>query len=253
MHYYQHHIGDFIKATARLSDSQTIAYLRLLWMYYDTEKPLILDTELLAFQIGTSIQDTELLLRTFFILTDKGWKQTRCEEEISSYREFLNKKSMAGRASAEQRKNTRSTPVQQTLNDSSTDVQLTTNHKPITNIGAAKATKGTRFSLDAIPEEWVLFCRKERSDLNPILVFEGFKDYWVSVAGAKGVKADWFATWRNWVRSQNQAPVNKADQVFTTVPSRFERDPALIEVENKLKQGVPMPPEIRLAMERLRK
>ena len=94
MHYYQHHIGDFIKATARLSDSQTIAYLRLLWMYYDTEKPLILDTELLAFQIGTSIQDTELLLRTFFILTDEGWKQTRCEEEISSYREFLNKKSI---------------------------------------------------------------------------------------------------------------------------------------------------------------
>ena len=134
MHYYQHHIGDFIKATARLSDSQTIAYLRLLWMYYDTEKALILDTELLAFQIGTSIQDTELLLRTFFILTDEGWKQTRCEEEISSYREFLNKKSMAGRASAEQRKNTRSTPVQHTLNDSSTDVQLTTNHKPITNI-----------------------------------------------------------------------------------------------------------------------
>jgi uncharacterized protein YdaU (DUF1376 family) len=134
MHYYQHHIGDFIKATARLSDSQTIAYLRLLWMYYDTEKPLILDTELLAFQIGTSIQDTELLLRTFFILSDEGWKQTRCEEEISSYREFLNKKSMAGRASAEQRKNIRSTPVQQTLNDSSTDVQLTTNHKPITNI-----------------------------------------------------------------------------------------------------------------------
>jgi uncharacterized protein YdaU (DUF1376 family) len=134
MHYYQHHIGDFIKATARLSDSQTIAYLRLLWMYYDTEKPLILDTELLAFQIGTSIQDTELLLRTFFILTDEGWKQTRCEEEISSYREFLNKKSMAGRASAEQRKNTRSTPVQQTLNDGSTDVQLTNNHKPITNI-----------------------------------------------------------------------------------------------------------------------
>jgi uncharacterized protein YdaU (DUF1376 family) len=134
MHYYQHHIGDFIKATARLSDSQTIAYLRLLWMYYDTEKPLILDTELLAFQIGTSIQDTELLLRTFFILSDEGWKQTRCEEEISSYREFLNKKSMAGRASAEQRKNIRSTPVQQTLNDSSTDVQLTNNHKPITNI-----------------------------------------------------------------------------------------------------------------------
>jgi len=61
---------------------------------------------------------------------------------------------------------------------------------------------------------------------------------------------------RNWVSFKAEwvaKPENKADQVFTTVPSRFERDPALIEVENKLKQGVPMPPEIRLAMERLRK
>jgi len=66
----------------------------------------------------------------------------------------------------------------------------------------SKASKGTRFSLDVIPEEWILFCRKERSDLNPTVVFDGFKDYWVSVAGAKGVKLDWFATWRNWIRNQ---------------------------------------------------
>jgi uncharacterized protein YdaU (DUF1376 family) len=151
MHYYQHHIGDFIKATARLSDSQTMAYLRLLWMYYDTEKPLILDTELLAFQIGTSIQDTELLLRTFFILTDEGWKQTRCEEEILDYREFRNKKSMAGKASAEQRKNTRSTPVEQPFNDSLTDVQLTTNHKPITNINIYN---------DQFDEFWKIYPKK---------------------------------------------------------------------------------------------
>jgi hypothetical protein len=68
-----------------------------------------------------------------------------------------------------------------------------------------KAPKGTRFTLDAVPEEWILFCRKERSDLNPTVVFEGFKDYWVSVAGAKGVKLDWFATWRNWIRNQKGA------------------------------------------------
>jgi len=61
---------------------------------------------------------------------------------------------------------------------------------------------------------------------------------------------------RNWVSFKADwvdKPVNKADQIFTTVPSRFERDPALIEVENKLKEAVPMPPEIRAAMERLRK
>jgi hypothetical protein len=64
----------------------------------------------------------------------------------------------------------------------------------------------------------------------------------VVVRNWQSFKADWVAK-----------PENKADQVFTTVPSRFERDPALIDVENRLKQGVPMPPEIRAAMERLRK
>ena len=102
-------------------------------------------------------------------------------------------------------------------------------------------------------EEWMQFCREERPDLNVTKVFASFKDYWVAKSGQQAVKLDWFATWRNWVRSQNQAPVNKADQVFTTVPSRFDRDPALIAVEQKLKEAVPMPPEIRAAIERLRK
>ena len=64
----------------------------------------------------------------------------------------------------------------------------------------------------------------------------------VVVRNWQSFKAEWVAK-----------PENKADQVFTTVPSRFERDPALIEVENKLKEAVPMPPEIRAAIERLRK
>ena len=31
-------------------------------------------------------------------------------------------------------------------------------------------------------------------------VFDEFKDYWIAVPGSKGVKLDWLATWRNWVR-----------------------------------------------------
>jgi uncharacterized protein YdaU (DUF1376 family) len=133
MHYYQHHIGDFIKATARLSDSQTMAYLRLLWMYYDSEKPLKPDTKILAFQIGATVEETELLLESFFWLSDSGWHHTRCDQEIKDYHAFLEKKSTAGRASAERRKNNSATGVEQVLNSSPTDVQLTTNHKPITN------------------------------------------------------------------------------------------------------------------------
>jgi len=134
MHYYQHHIGDFIKATARLTDGQSMAYLRLLWMYYDTEKPLKPDTKVLAFQIGTTVEEINLLLDSFFWLAEGGWHHTRCDQEIADYRAFLEKKSNAGRASAERRKNNSSTGDEQVFNRRSTDVQLTTNHKPLTNI-----------------------------------------------------------------------------------------------------------------------
>jgi uncharacterized protein YdaU (DUF1376 family) len=132
MHYYQHHIGDFIKATARLTDGQSMAYLRLLWMYYDSEKPLKPDSKVLAFQIGATIEETELLLESFFWLAENGWHHTRCDEEIAEYRAFLAKKSNAGRASAERRKNGGATDVEQVLNGRSTDVQLTNNQEPIT-------------------------------------------------------------------------------------------------------------------------
>jgi uncharacterized protein YdaU (DUF1376 family) len=140
MHYYQHHIGDFIKATARLTDTQSMAYLRLLWMYYDSEKPLKPDIKVLAFQIGASAEETELLLESFFWLAENGWHHTRCDQEIAEYRSFLDKKSNAGKASAERRKNIRSTGVEQVLDSSATGEQLTTNQLTNNQSKVAKAT-----------------------------------------------------------------------------------------------------------------
>jgi hypothetical protein len=35
---------------------------------------------------------------------------------------------------------------------------------------------------------------------------EKFADYWHARAGPNGVKLDWSATWRNWLRKQKDAP-----------------------------------------------
>jgi len=254
MHYYQHHIGDFIKATARLSDTQTMGYLRLLWMYYDSEKPLKPDTKVLAFQIGASIEDTQLLLESFFVLCENGWHQTRCDKEIQEYREFLNKKSNAGKASAERRKNNSSTPVEQVLNNSVTDVQLTTNHKPITNNQLNKAQRGSRLAQD-----WVLtkslgeWAQTERPDLDVRLVAEQFKDYWIAQPGQKGVKLDWSATWRNWVRNSKAAKQNPADIIRLTVPASNEPDPALAKIKADEKTTRPPTQAEREMLESLRR
>jgi uncharacterized protein YdaU (DUF1376 family) len=85
MHYYQHHIGDFVRDTARLTDTQCMAYLRLIWMYYNTEKPLPDDPEGLAFQVGASDQDVRLILKHYFEIDGDLHRHKRCDKEIAEY------------------------------------------------------------------------------------------------------------------------------------------------------------------------
>ncbi len=208
MHYYQHHIGDFIKATARLTDSQTMAYLRLLWMYYDNEKPLKPDSKLLAFQIGATVEETELLLESFFWLAENGWHHTRCDQEIQEYHAFLKKKSNAGRASAERRKNSSATGVEQVLNNSSTDVQLTTNQQPLTNNQTKNKAVVTAAPDGVSQEVWESFLQQRKASravVTPTVVKkiaqEAQKAGWslenalaeCVARGWRGFKADWVA------------------------------------------------------------
>ncbi len=65
--------------------------------------------------------------------------------------------------------------------------------------------------VDSLPDEWATFCRAERRDLDPAKTFDAFRDYWQAQPGRKGVKADWFATWRNWVRNERLRPAAQAE------------------------------------------
>ena len=207
LHYYHHHIGDFIKATARLTDAQSMAYLRLIWMYYDRERPLPDDIEALAFQLGIDEKTVQLILVSYFRLEDGCWHHTRCDAEIKEYKQLIHKRSKAGKASAEHRANTSSTPVEQVSDTQPTDVQLTNNHEPVTNNHIKeKRPRSTRFDLNDVPDDWIDFCNQERPDLDPRKTFDSFRDYWIAQPGSKGVKADWTATWRNWIRNTRVSP-----------------------------------------------
>jgi uncharacterized protein YdaU (DUF1376 family) len=62
-----------------------MAYLRLIWHYYDTEQPLENDPESLAFKIGAQVVDVNLILKHYFILDGEVWRKTRCDAVISEY------------------------------------------------------------------------------------------------------------------------------------------------------------------------
>lgn len=94
--------------------------------------------------------------------------------------------------------------------------------------GAQKETqpkdiRGSRLSNDwQAPQEYISFCNTERPDLDANMIANMFKDYWIGVAGAKGNKNDWFATWRNWVRRQEQGKSKFKNKSAIISDSQFD-------------------------------
>ncbi|WP_156027643.1 hypothetical protein [Mycetocola saprophilus] len=82
------------------------------------------------------------------------------------------------------------------------------------------AKRGTRLSEDWVPtSESVQKMREDAPDVDTRAEHAAFVDYWIAQPGQKGVKLNWEATWRNWMRRKqgdvkraSRRPVAKADQ-----------------------------------------
>ena len=100
--------------------------------------------------------------------------------------------------------------------------------KPIFPEADEKAEKptrsqGSRFPPDfEFPDEWRAWAKTERSDVDPDDAFSRFRDYWISQPGVKGRKTDWFATWRNWIRSTRKEEQRNGQQ-FLPRETSFDR------------------------------
>jgi hypothetical protein len=137
--------------------------------------------------------------------------------------------------------------------DSQPIVKATINQELETINQDKKNKRGERLASDLFfPKEWCDFLVEQRPELNAQKTFDQFKDYWISQAGQKGVKLDWFATWRNWVRSTNAPKQNPADIARVTVPMNNQPDPALEKIKEDAKRAAPIPLEVLAKMAALR-
>lgn len=126
MHYYSHHIGDFVRDTSRLNDAQCMAYLRLMWLYYENEQPLQDDIKILAFKIGSDENTVAMLLQCYFYANALHWQHKRIDEELNKYKN----KSELARSSAKSRWNNAN--AMRTHTESNAKAMLTKNQEPIT-------------------------------------------------------------------------------------------------------------------------
>ena len=63
--------------------------------------------------------------------------------------------------------------------------------------------RGSRLEEDwVLPDTWRQWGKEIRPDLHLDTVASCFRDHWISVSGARALKRDWFAVWRNWIRRE---------------------------------------------------
>jgi uncharacterized protein YdaU (DUF1376 family) len=254
MHYYKFNIADYRKDTGHLSTIEHGIYRQLIDWYYLDENPIPLETQVVSrrLRLASEVEVLSLqnVLSDFFKEGKSGYVHKRIELDINDYHEQAEKNQRNGKLGGRPKK---THSVTHGLPDES---QNNPNHKPLTtnNKLIEKMTLGKRLASDfSFPKEWEEFCQTERPELSPVKTFDQFKDYWIAQAGQKGVKLDWFATWRNWVRSTNAPKQNPADIVRLTVPSRNEPDPALEKIKADALKAAPIPLEVLAKMAELRR
>lgn len=250
MYYYQFNIGDYQSHTSHLSDIEDLVYRRLLDWYYLHECPIPLDEAEVSRQIRmrSHTESIAIVLKEYFVWTNDGWIHHRANKEIAK----ADEKSEKASASAKARWSKRDANALPTQSDSNATQDTIPNTQDTKHIKENK--RGSRLTQDWFLTksmgEWAL---QERPDIDVRQVAEQFKDYWIAQPGQKGVKLDWDATWRNWVRNTKALKANPADIGRLTVPSKNEPNLALLKIEEDAKKAVPIPLEVLAKMAELRR
>lgn len=86
--------------------------------------------------------------------------------------------------------------------------------------------RGSRLPIDwVLVKSWGDEAKKIRPDLTDSQIrniADEFKDHFIAAPGQKGVKIDWLATWRNWIRRQDQFGGSRASKQCQQFKTREE-------------------------------
>lgn len=122
MHYFQFEIKEWVSNTAHLTLEEEAAYLRLIFYYYDSERPIPHDDLSMIFRKCRVPEELgKAIMLEFFSMSGAlgAWVHDRCDREIEKYRAKSEQASRAGKASAESRLNARSSTAQPIKNQES--------------------------------------------------------------------------------------------------------------------------------------
>lgn len=228
MNYWERHIGDYARDAGHLTMLEHGAYTLLLDRYYSTEQPIPEDQAHRICRARTKDERAavDAVLAEFFTLKSGVWVNGRAEREIVKAQSKIKAAQTNGARGGRPKKNQEETQQKPAglLLGSVLETQQKAHQTPDTTMVSIQkpreGARGSRLPPDwAPPVEHMAFAEslglrngKAAAELDK------FRDYWAAQPGQKGVKTDWPATWRNWVRrAVDSLPRGGGDSTFDGV------------------------------------
>lgn len=196
--YYKRYPRDFIEGTISLPFEVKTTYAFILDLIYMQGGKLPDDARYIAGLLNVSVRKWNSLREQ---LIAHG-KIQLSGEFLTNYRAVSELESLAklSRKQAENASGPRKNKDLEKPRQNHTEPEPDTEKKEEPD-GSSKK-RGSRLPDDwQLPKAWGEWALQEGMDeVSVRREADKFRDYWQSAPGSKGVKRDWLATWRNWVR-----------------------------------------------------
>lgn len=156
MHHYPFHPADYTLDTVHLSDMEDLAYRRLIDLYYTSEKPISLETQLVSRRLRLGSDLVIKVLKEFFVETENGWVQAKCEAVIADYHASVERARANGKLGGRPKKTQSVILANPDLTQSKPRAKLTINHKPETNNTpiSPRGRKSNRIQDPEFPDDY---------------------------------------------------------------------------------------------------
>lgn len=221
--------SDWLAGVASLTPAEVGVYINILALIYENDGPVPYDVKRLSRRMGINAGPLKKIVTALIDegkLVDEHGSLTnlRAEKEIQ---ERLSKSAIAKqnafarwkKIKQKQQKSNADASIPQCKTDANQNQNQ--KEKEDTNVSSKK---GSRLSPDWVPASETIQAAIDAglSKSEALKQADRFRDYWIGVSGAKGVKRDWPATWRNWCR-------RRADELgfsgkSNDTPDGFTRD-----------------------------
>jgi uncharacterized protein YdaU (DUF1376 family) len=213
------YIADYLADTAYLTTEQSGAYLHLLMAYWRNGPPPDNDSILASItkMSPDAWSNARASLEHYFEVVDGRWRNKRADAEIAEAQQNRKKNHDKALRAASARWGKHDAMLGACLEHSDKQSSKvcpspSPNKEPSLRSGSSKQ-RGSRLPADwSLTDEYrqaAAATRPDWTEQHTATVAAGFRDYWIAQPGAKGVKLDWLATWRNWCRNDRSSPMGK--------------------------------------------